>query len=235
MAPTLLSAAILAHIFPQRHSQDHPDSEADQELEDPEKGASSPSGTSPDQAFDGDNNDEGDDAEQEEVEENDDFDANEDSDRRPGQGVPLAFTETISSSSMITFSRHSLPKWLLRIKEVLFTSHQSSSSEDVSSLPNYRRIPIISGSLIPFAILLEIPGLTEHWYVRTSDRQIIETRPNPPLVIISMSFSMALAVLANIALIQRFLERHVKRNTIICIVALTLHGNHLPPLCLPMS
>jgi len=91
-------------------------------------------------------------------------------------------------------------------------------------LPNYRRAPIISGSLIPFSILLEIPGLTEHWDVRTYGNQIVETRENPPLVVVALTISMVLAVIANVALIYRFLERRVKTMTIISIVALTLHG-----------
>jgi potassium channel subfamily K, other eukaryote len=139
---------------------------------------------------------------------------------RPRQGVPLTPTATFSSS--IHFSRPSLPNWLCKIKDVLFYSHEDHH-EDI--LPNYRRIPIFSGSLIPFSILLEIPGLTEPWYVRTYNNVTIESRKNPPLIVVCMSISIGLAVLANIALIYRFLDRHVKRNTIICIVALTIHGN----------
>lgn len=140
---------------------------------------------------------------------------------QPRQGVPLTPTATFSSSS-IHFTRPSLPDWLCKVKDVLFRSHEDHH-EDI--LPNYRRIPIFSGSLIPFSILLEIPGLTEPWYVRTYNHQTVETRKNPPLVLVSLSISIALAVLANIALIYRFLDRHVKRNTIICIVALSIHGN----------
>ena len=139
---------------------------------------------------------------------------------QPRQGVPLTPSATFTSS--IHFTRPSLPNWLCKVKDVLFRSHED---HDENVLPNYRRIPIISGSLIPFSILLEIPGLTESWYVRTYNHQTIETRKNPPLVVVSLSISIALAVVANIALIYRFLDRHVKRHTIICIVALTIHGN----------
>jgi potassium channel subfamily K len=197
---------------------------------DPEKGDTSGSGTGTiqEQAFDGD----GDDADQE-MEDLDDFEENQGVEPGDGgedegearQGVPLTSTGTMSSSSShtATFSRPSLPRWLVKIKDVLFVSHQDH--EDY--LPDYRRAVIISGSLIPFSILLEIPGLTEHWYVRTYGVQIIETQTNPPWVVIALSFSLALGVLANIALLNRFLERHVKRNTIISILALTIHGNAL--------
>jgi hypothetical protein len=107
----------------------------------------------------------------------------------------------------------------------LFVCHGEHHDEQI--LPNYRRTLLISGSLIPFSILLEIPGLTEPWYVRTYNHQTVETRKDPPLVYISISISMALAVVANVALIFRFLERHVKRSTIICIAALTVHGKSL--------
>jgi hypothetical protein len=107
----------------------------------------------------------------------------------------------------------------------LFVSHPEHERGQI--IPNYRRTPIISGSLIPFSILLEIPGLTVPWYVRTYGNETVETRKDPPLILISISISLALAVLANIALLCRFLERHVKRNTIICIVALSVHGDSL--------
>jgi potassium channel subfamily K len=143
----------------------------------------------------------------------------------PRQGVPLSSNGTISSSSVTHFSRPFLPRFLLKIKDVLFGSHHHEDHGDV--LPNYRRLPIISGSLIPFSILLEIPALTEHWYVQTSNGEVVQELSNPPLVTVAMSLSMALAVVANIALIFRFLERNIMRSTILCIVTLTLHGDIL--------
>jgi len=226
MAPTLLFAAMLGHIMPSNDLSNHHDSEDDHG--DPERGGPSGPGTGQDRAFDGDNND-GDDGDQdiedlydyEEKRELDAAVAEEENRRRPGQGrgVPLTPSGTVSSS---TFSRPSLPRWLVKIKEVLFASHDDHDHDDF--VPNYRTLPIISGSLIPFSILLEIPGLTEHWYVRMDGNQVVESRPNPPLVIVAMSFSMALALLANAALVYRFLERRVKASTIVCIIALTLHG-----------
>jgi hypothetical protein len=130
------------------------------------------------------------------------------------------------SSSIKTFYRPSLPSCLVKIKEVLFGPLQDR--EEFFKLPTYRRAAIISGNLIPFAILLEVPGLTENWYVRTDGHQIVESRKNPPWVIASLSISLALAVLANIALVYRFLERLPKRSTIVSIISLTIHGNPLP-------
>jgi potassium channel subfamily K len=209
MAPFLPAAAFLAHLFP---SGDPPPERG----QDPEKGS----------PRDGQEHDNDEDI-PEEVEDlddlEDDVDEGQQDGHQPRQGVPLTSTATFSSSSVIHFSRPTLPKWLVKIKEALFCSHK----EHEQGLPSYRRTPIISGSLIPFSILLEIPGLTEPWYARTYGHQTVETRKDPPLVIIAISISMALAVLANVALVFRFLGRHVKRNTIICIAALTVHGKSL--------
>jgi potassium channel subfamily K len=212
MAPFLPAGAFLVHMFSPR------DPRAEQGLApDPEKGDSG----------DGQEHDYVDDPE--DIEDLEDFEELHESvdggegaqnEHRPRQGVPLTSTATVSSSTTANFSRPSLPRWLVKVKEILFSSH----GDHEGILPNYRRTPIISGSLIPFSILLEIPGLTEPWYVRTYGHQTVETLKNPPLLVISVSISLALAVLANIALIYRFLDRHVKRNTIICILALTLHG-----------
>lgn len=94
--------------------------------------------------------------------------------------------------------------------------HQSST---------YRFLPIISGILIPFSILLSIPSLTDRWYIRTdANNMTLDSRPNSLLLNLGMGFSMACSVLANICLIVRFAERKVLRMTWLCIIFLTLHG-----------
>jgi potassium channel subfamily K len=210
MAPFFPAAVLLAHFFPS--GDPPPERGMESGPQDPEKG----SPRDDQEHHDGDIPDE----ELDDFE--DDVDEGQQDEHQPRQGIPLTSTATFSSSTVSNFSRASLPKWLVKTKEALFCSHR-----DEQILPNYRRTPIISGSLIPFSILLEIPGLTEPWYVRTDGHQTVETRKNPPLVYISISISMALAVLANVTLIYRFLGRHVKRNTIISIVALTVHGKSL--------
>lgn len=210
MAPFLPAAAFLAYFFP---SGDPPPVRGmDSADQDPEKGSPRDGQEHHDEDNPG------------EIEDLDDLEDDEDEGQQDGhrsrQGVPLTSTATFSSSSITNFSRPSLPKCLVKLKDGLFGSH----TEQEQILPNYRRTPIISGSLIPFAILLEIPGLTVPWYVRTFGNQTVETRKDPPLILASISISLALAVLANIALLFRFLGRNVKRNTIICIVALTVHG-----------
>jgi potassium channel subfamily K, other eukaryote len=225
MPPALLSAAFLSHFFPRRESPDGSASVPDSG--DPEKMIPNGSGSGQDQPFDEENND-GDDPDRV----LDDFDeqedtiapegADDDQEDGPRQGVSLTPSTTMSSS-FSTSVRPALPKCLVKVHETLFGTNQERQVYALS----YRRIPILSGILIPFSILLQIPGLTEHWYVRTSDGQVVQTSKNSAILTVSLAFSMALAVIANFALINRFLERSVRRSTIICIVTLSLHGEFL--------
>jgi len=99
--------------------------------------------------------------------------------------------------------------------------------EDIDSFtPNYRHTPILSGLIIPFSILLEIPGLTEHWYIRTENNQVVESRANPHILNVGLGISLGCAVIANIYLITRFLDKRVKTMTILCVAFLTFHGTY---------
>lgn len=44
-----------------------------------------------------------------------------------------------------------------------FVRQNDGRHTDDEFIPNYRWLPILSGVTIPFAILLQIPGLTERW------------------------------------------------------------------------
>ena len=111
--------------------------------------------------------------------------------------------------------------YLARLKAIIFPPQ----GED-KALSNYRILPIISGLVIPFSILLEIPGLISPWYIRTDGNVVVETRSNPPLLEIGLAFSMFFAVVANLSLICRFLEKGpVLVTTLITIASLTTHGN----------
>ncbi|KAG8954859.1 hypothetical protein FRC04_010342 [Tulasnella sp. 424] len=114
-------------------------------------------------------------------------------------------------------------KALRKTKNFIFQTDPTGEKDGNQFIPNYRYMPILSGVLSPFAILLEIPGLTEHWYIRTENHQIVETRRNPPIVMIAMGFSMACGLVANLALIARFLERRVKLNTWLAMIFLAIH------------
>jgi len=106
-------------------------------------------------------------------------------------------------------------------------SSAEHSGQIADEVHTYRLLPIFSGIMIPFSLMLSIPSLTGHWYIRTGDHdKLIESRPNPPLLDVAMGCSMACGVLASACLIVRFAERKVKLMTILCIIFLTFHGQH---------
>jgi potassium channel subfamily K len=218
----LLLAAAFAHLVPGKDTSSRSDSDPDAEKEGSVDLGGAPKAGNRDV---GDNDDENLYASDEE-QDGPGLTEGEGEEPRPNQprGIRLFTTSTVSSSTTLSgVVRPTLPRWLVKIKEVLFGSPSHPDEAEVYA-PHYRLTPILAGSLIPFSILLQIPGLTEHWYVRTSGNTIIEARSNSALLEASLVLSMALAVFANLALICRFLERRVKRCTILCIVALTLHG-----------
>lgn len=133
-----------------------------------------------------------------------------------GLSKPFTRSSTLDTSLSTTASIYS------RVKTFIFPPEDPDALEQF--VPNYRYTPIIAGIVIPFSILLEIPGLTEHWYIRTEANSIVETQPNPPILDVGLGISMACALIANICLILRFLEKRVKTMTLFSIIFLTLHG-----------
>lgn len=175
---------------------------------------------------------EGEDEEQEEedVQQVDDI---EEADAEAGQHAAQSqsrrmkrFTTFTSGSTFTTFtrsSRSSTRSWLAKVRSFLLP--RDPKPEEIEQyVPTYRSSPIIAGVLIPFSILLEVPGLTEHWYIMTESNNIVDSRPNPALLNAGMGISIACAVFANICLIMRFAERWVKPTTLLCILFLTVHG-----------
>ncbi|KAK8847583.1 hypothetical protein IAR55_005442 [Kwoniella newhampshirensis] len=119
---------------------------------------------------------------------------------------------------------HSLRIFIVGSPSSTSSSQQQPDPSDPDYVPpKYRWTPILSGLLQPFSILLEIPGLTEHWYVRTINNVPVVYQSNPVLLDVGLAISMACGIIANIALISRFLERRVFSSTIITIVGLTIH------------
>ncbi|KAI0674561.1 hypothetical protein C8Q78DRAFT_1015567 [Trametes maxima] len=149
--------------------------------------------------------------------------------RRSAEGTRRAYSDidheisvTVQdpgSSDDITLAGTSLYS---RIKAYVWPADDKSTDLD-SLVPNYRWTPIISGIVIPFSILLEIPGLTERWYIRTENHKTVETRKNPVILEFGLTVSIACALVANVALVLRFLEKRVQTVTLLCIVFLTVH------------
>ena len=114
-------------------------------------------------------------------------------------------------------------------------SFQSMLEGDLSTAIHgdvtYRTLPIFSGIMIPFSIMLSIPGLTGHWYVRTGDdNAVLESRPNPLLLDLATGLSVGCGVLACASLVVRFAERRIRLMTLLSIAFLTLHGAPLTSL-----
>ncbi|EJF63876.1 hypothetical protein DICSQDRAFT_102012 [Dichomitus squalens LYAD-421 SS1] len=116
----------------------------------------------------------------------------------------------------------STPSMWRKAKDYVWPSAEQLADLD-TFVPNYRWTPILSGIIIPFSILLEIPGLTEKWYIKTEGTQIVAVQKNPIILEVGLAISMASAVIANVALILRFLEKRVKSVTLLCVAFLTLH------------
>ena len=88
----------------------------------------------------------------------------------------------------------------------------------------YRILPIIAGILIPLSVLLSIPSLTSPWRVQSGGNMSLKARPSSLHHIVAMSLCMACGVLANICLVMRFTERHIKIMTLLCIFLLSMNG-----------
>jgi len=120
-------------------------------------------------------------------------------------------------------SPHSSRPIFSRVLSSIFPS-PSDEEEIQAYIPHYRVLPILSGIIIPFCILLDIPGLTEDWYIRTDGPAVIAGKPNPSLLDVGIALSLLCAVLANVCLVVRFLEKRIKTMTILCVLFLSMHG-----------
>lgn len=115
------------------------------------------------------------------------------------------------------------------------TNDVPAKFESAEKIKTYRTLPIFSGIMIPFSIMLSIPSMVGHWYIRTENNVTTEIRPNPVLLDVGIGLSMACAFLANAFLIVRFAERGVKPMTLASIAFLTLHGRFRSPSLFPSN
>jgi len=146
----------------------------------------------------------------------------DESDSEPSQpGRRVTFGTPSGGSGPPPKKTPAKPGVLARLKTIILPPQEKNKP-----LSSHRTLPVISGLVIPFSILLEIPGLTDSWYLRTYGNVVVETRPNPVSFDVLLAMSMLFAVLANLSLICRFLEKGpVLVTTLITIASLTIHGN----------
>ncbi|TNY23834.1 voltage-gated potassium channel, partial [Rhodotorula diobovata] len=102
------------------------------------------------------------------------------------------------------------------------TPADGGGNDSLAVQPETRLLPIISGLACPFAVLLDIPGLTTPWYVKTQGDTIVDSKPNPVLLDVGQALCLALGVLANGALIFRFLEHRPRLTTWLAMICLTV-------------
>jgi potassium channel subfamily K len=148
----------------------------------------------------------------------DDVDLEQDDDQEYDDALP-----NVDLDNQPNASPRGLRRTFSGILSSIFPS-PSDEEEIQAYIPHYRVLPILSGITIPFCILLEIPGLTADWYIRTDGSTIVASKPNPPLLDVGIALSISCAVLANICLVIRFLERRIKTMTILCTLFLSIHG-----------
>lgn len=97
-------------------------------------------------------------------------------------------------------------------------SHHGQS--DASHGWRVRKTPIFSGLVAPFSIVLEIPGLTSKWYAKIDQNGIVERFiDNPTILTVGLAISLSAAVVANFAIICRFLEILRPRQSIALAIA----------------
>ena len=199
----------------------HREGERSADPEDPEKAGPEMEPT----ADDDDNEQSRDDAitdDDESIQGSDQQDADEDEPTEPSPPVRrVTFGATPSGESSSPETTPAKPRLLARLKALIFPSHEEDEHPS-----NHRILPVVSGLVIPFSILLEIPGLTDSWYIRTNQNAVIQSLPNPPSLEVLLAISMLFAVVANVSLICRFLEKGpVLATTLVTIASLTIHGN----------
>ncbi|EPQ53675.1 voltage-gated potassium channel [Gloeophyllum trabeum ATCC 11539] len=133
-------------------------------------------------------------------------------------------TERTGTFVSLASSSKTPASWWSKFKAILFPPYDLGSPSNIDQyVPNYRSTPILAGIVIPFSILLEIPGLTDYWYIRTMNHHTVDYRSNPSILVAGLCISMASGIIANLCLIMRFLEKRVKSMTILCVVFLTIH------------
>lgn len=161
----------------------------------------------------------------ESVQDSDPHDADED---EAGEELPSArrrvtFGRTSGESSPLPETAPAKPGLPDRLRAFIFPPHDNNKP-----LSSHRTLPIISGLVIPFCILLEIPGLTDRWYIRTDQNRVVQSLPNPASLDVMLGISMFCAVAANVSLICRFLEKgSVLTTTLATVGSLTIHGKSL--------
>ncbi|KAF9965384.1 hypothetical protein BGZ70_004944 [Mortierella alpina] len=100
---------------------------------------------------------------------------------------------------------------------------------DLSSLENdYRVLPLLIGCIIPVSILINVPSITSEWVGKHSYNETIQDwndpvpESNPVWLNTIVSIALAMAVICNICVLFRFLERWIWHNVILSLITATI-------------
>ncbi|KAF8937687.1 hypothetical protein BGZ58_002333 [Dissophora ornata] len=100
---------------------------------------------------------------------------------------------------------------------------------DPASLENnYRVLPLLIGCIVPVSILINVPSITSPWVgtaiynETTKDWEEIEAIQIPHWISAMIILALIMAIICNICVLLRFLERHVWRSVILSLITATL-------------
>ncbi len=100
---------------------------------------------------------------------------------------------------------------------------QSHGLQEGDEVRLYRKAPIFSGVMAPFAVMLEVPGIVGKWYVTSPSPGVeVSYQPNPVILDVGLAVSLTLGVVANIFIILRFIERMRPQASTVCAVILLI-------------
>ncbi|KAF9573310.1 hypothetical protein EC968_008764 [Mortierella alpina] len=100
---------------------------------------------------------------------------------------------------------------------------------DLSSLENdYRVLPLLIGCIIPVSILINVPSITSEWVGKETYNETIQDwndpvpEPIPVWLNSIIIIALAMAVICNICVLFRFLERWIWHNVILSLITATI-------------
>ncbi|KAF9171533.1 hypothetical protein BGX20_007394 [Mortierella sp. AD010] len=105
---------------------------------------------------------------------------------------------------------------------------QSHTPADIDELESaYRILPLIFGCIIPVSILINVPSLTSPWvgqqqYNPQTGLNEIVTIPIPRWIEAMVAIALIMAVICNLCVLSRFLERNIWHSVVLSLITATL-------------
>ncbi|KAK3842915.1 MAG: hypothetical protein J3R72DRAFT_122924 [Linnemannia gamsii] len=110
-----------------------------------------------------------------------------------------------------------------------FRNDDPPSAADAASLENnYRMLPLLIGCIIPVSILINVPSITSPWVGLGSYNETLQDWNDPEVLEIPhwlngiIILALIMAIICNICVLFRFLERHVYHSVVLSLVTATI-------------